>query len=183
MALLQIYQLTEFLICIGVDQNITGRIAFTAITLLPPMGHFMSAKLIGWKYKDYWVSFALGIAYSIFYIFAPKSVELVDCNPLYAIYSYPYPILYGMYYFGILFYSIALIVLHMIKNRKKESKKTNLWTILGYSTFLIPMGIMVFLVNVDFGTAIPSIMCKYAILVAIILFIYSFQKEAKINPV
>ncbi|MHA1396730.1 MAG: hypothetical protein ACTSSF_03390, partial [Candidatus Heimdallarchaeaceae archaeon] len=40
LVLLQLYQLSEFLICIGVDENITGRIAYVIITFLPPLGYY-----------------------------------------------------------------------------------------------------------------------------------------------
>ncbi len=41
------------------------------------------------------------------------------------------------------------------------------------------MGLFVIFINMPFGTTVPSIMRKYAIVVAVLLFVYSFQYEDK----
>ena len=182
MVLLQVYQLIEFLICQGISVNITGRLAFTAISFLPPTGYYLSAKMVGWKHKDYLFWFGIGIAFSLFFILSPVSIVLVDCNPFYAVYAYPLGDYYGIFYFANIFLAIALIAVKMKKKQDPNVRSKSWWTILGYLSFLIPMGLFVFFINVPFGTAVPSIMCKYAIVVAILLFVYSFQYDDKIVP-
>lgn len=177
--LLQIYQLTEFLLCIGVNVNITSRIAFASISFLPPTGYLLATRIVGWNHKDYWIWFIIGIGFSLFYLISPESVELVDCNPLYAIYLIPQGYFYGIYYFGCIFCSIGLLTYFIHKNLQYNVKKYSIWTIIGYISFLLPMGITVFFVKEEGGSTIPSIMCKYAIILAILLFFYSFQYENK----
>ncbi|MHA1647638.1 MAG: hypothetical protein ACTSVL_08705, partial [Promethearchaeota archaeon] len=86
MLLLQLYQLSEFFICAGLNENIVGRIAITAITFLPPTGFLLTTQLIKKKFKVVnWIIFTAGAGMSLYYIVNPNSIELIDCNPLYAI--------------------------------------------------------------------------------------------------
>ncbi len=41
LVLLQLYQLSEFLVCIGVSVGFITRIGFVVITFLPPLGYFL----------------------------------------------------------------------------------------------------------------------------------------------
>ncbi|MHA1685385.1 MAG: hypothetical protein ACTSYD_03130 [Candidatus Heimdallarchaeaceae archaeon] len=174
MGLLQLYQLSEFLICIGVDANVVGRIGFVIITFLPPMGYFLSTQITNWKYKDYLLGFGLAIFFAVYYTVVPKSVILVNCNPLYATYDYPLYEAYGFYYYGMIVYSIGFLTYHIVA-KKNIFKKSSILLLIGYLAFLAPMQIMV-LVDRKYGASVPSIMCKYAFLLAIVLLIFSFNK-------
>ncbi|MCE7749796.1 MAG: hypothetical protein GPJ51_15525 [Candidatus Heimdallarchaeota archaeon] len=175
LVLLQLYQLAEFLICIGVNENITGKIAYTIITFLPPMGYFLSSKVVGWKFPDYWIGFAAATGFSLYYIVTPGSVVLDSCNPFYAVYSVHHSFYYGIYYMGILVYSIFFLAAHLIFRRNKVDRKSSLFVLIGYLSFLVPMYLMVW-VDSYFATKVPSIMCKYALLLAVILGVFSFIK-------
>jgi len=179
--LLQLYQLSEFMICIEIDPNITGRIAFVSITFLPPSGHYLTSKTVNWKYKDDLVWFGFGILFSLYYIFTPDAIELVSCNPFYAVYEYKMATLYGWYYLGIIFWSLILMLRFVIKNFNIPQKRTVGLILLGYIACLVPVGIMIYLVDPKYGSAVPSIMCKYAIVLAILLFIYSFQFDQNLK--
>ncbi len=175
LALLQLYQLSEFLICIGVGANITGRIAYVIITFLPPTGYFLCTRIVGWKFPDYWLGFAAALGLSIYYLSVPGSVVLTDCNPLYAIYSFNISTVYGIFYMGILVYSILFTLAHLIFRKDEVENKLGILILIGYLSFLTPMYLMVW-IDSAFGMAIPSIMCKYALLLAVILGIFSFIK-------
>ena len=175
LVLLQLYQLAEFLICIGVNENITGKIAYTIITFLPPLGYFLSSRVVGWRFPDYWIGFAAATGFSLYYIVTPGSVALVSCNPFYAVYSVHHAYYYGMYYMGILVYSIAFLVANLIFRRNKVVRKSSLFVLISYLSFLVPMYLMVW-VNSYFANKVTSIMCKYALLLAIILGVFSFIK-------
>ena len=176
--LLQLYQLSEWLICIGVNENVTGRIAYVIITFLPPLGYFLCTRIVGWKFPDYWIGFAAATAFSLYYLISPNSVELVDCNPLYAIYNYDLSLYYGIYYIGILVYSILFLVAHMIWRREKIERKLSILLLIGYLSFLAPMYLMI-LIDYSFINTVTSIMCKYALLLAVTLGIFSFVKPKK----
>jgi len=175
LVLLQLYQLAEFLICIGVNENITGRIAYTIITFLPPLGYFLSSKVVGWRFPDYWIGFAAATGFSLYYLVTPGSVALVSCNPFYAVYSVHHAFYYGIYYVGIITYSIIFLVAHLIFRRNNFDRKSSLFVLIGYLSFLAPMYVMVW-VDSYFARTVTSIMCKYALLLAVILGVFSFIK-------
>ena len=175
LVLLQLYQLAEFLICIGVNENITGRIAYIIITFLPPLGYFLSTKVVGWKLPDYWIGFAAATGFSLYYLIVPGSVELVSCNPFYAVYNWHHILYYSIYYIGFLIYAIGFLVAHLIFKRKELDRKSSLFVLIGYLAFLVPMYIMIW-VDSYFAKTVTSIMCKYALLLAITLGIFSFIK-------
>jgi len=173
--LLQLYQLSEFLICINVGVDITARIAYVIITFLPPTGYFLCTRIVNWKFPDYWIGFAGALALSIYYLSVPGSVTLVDCNPLYANYDYNISTIYGIFYMGIIVYSILFLVAHLIFRRENIESKFSLIMITGYISFLAPMYLMVW-IDTSWAKVIPSVMCKYALLLAVILGIFSFIK-------
>ena len=105
LALLQLYQLSEFLVCIGVSVGIITRLGYVIITFLPPTGYFLCTRVVKWKFPDYWLGFALALGFSIYYLVDTASVTLVSCNPFYASYIAADLVsgtLYGAYYYGIL---------------------------------------------------------------------------------
>ncbi len=172
----------------GISENITGRIAFVIITFLPPTGYFLCTRVVGWKFPDYWIGFAGGLALSIYFLSVSESVVLTNCNPLYATYENNISTIYGIYYLGMIAYSILFIIGHMILGNKKIENKIGLIILLGYLSFLTPMYIMVLIDPLKFGLAIPSIMCKYALVLAVTLGIFSFIKPkkkelSKIDPI
>ncbi|NPD88858.1 MAG: hypothetical protein HGN29_09035 [Asgard group archaeon] len=182
--MLQLYQLSEWLICIGVNENITGRIAYVIITFLPPLGYYLSTRIVQWKFPDYWIGFAATTAFSLYYLIIPNSVNLIDCNPLYAIYKHNLSIYYGIYYIGILAYSILFLVAHTIWKKEKIERKLSILLLVGYLSFLVPMYLMV-LIDSSFINTVTSIMCKYALLLAVTLGVFSFikpkNKQLKLN--
>lgn len=175
LVLLQLYQLAEFLICIGVNENITGKIAYTIITFLPPLGYFLSSKVVGWKYPDYWIGFAAATGFSLYFLVTPGSIGLDRCNPFYAVYSVQHSYFYGLYYIGIIVYSIIFLVAHLLFRRNNFDRKSSLFVLIGYLSFLAPMYIMVW-VDSSFAGAVTSLMCKYALVLAVILGVFSFIK-------
>jgi len=176
---LQVYQLMEFLMCVGVSPNVIGRLGLVSITFLPPLGVLLAADVINLKHWVNWVGILCGFALSFYYLIVPNAFDLQTCNPFYAVYTYPLGNLYGIFYFGFIGWALILIGIGWIVNNKQKrkymSKKATL-VLVGYLSFLLPMAITVV---VDFSTssAVPSIMCKYALLLATTLLIFSFQHE------
>ncbi len=171
----------EFLMCIGVNPNIIGRMGLVAITFLPPLGVLLTSYVTNLKHWINWSGIPFAIGLSVYYIIVPNAFTLQTCNPFYAVYTYPLGNLYGIFYFGYIFWALILIVIAWIFNRKrvrKFSNKNAILVLVGYISFLLPMAITVV---IDFSTssAIPSIMCKYALLLAITLFVFSFQYDSK----
>ncbi|MBY9002205.1 MAG: hypothetical protein KGD64_14895 [Candidatus Heimdallarchaeota archaeon] len=190
LSLLQLYQLSEFLVCIGVNVGLITRIGFVVITFLPPIGYFLCTRIVKWKFPDYWLGFALALAFSVYFIVDSASVTFVDCNPFFATYqssgvisispTYDLPIsaMYGAFYHGSLLYSIWFLVEHLIWAKDKIENKYAVTVLIGFLVFMLPMLLMV-IIFPQFAVAIASLLCKYALLLACTLLLFSFMKGKK----
>ncbi len=183
MIFLQVYQLMEFLVCIGIDPNIIGRMGLVSITFLPPLGVLLTSYVTKLKHWINWSGILVGIGLSVYYCIVPNAFTDLTCNPFYATYNYPLGNFYGIFYFGYIIWALLLIIIAFIVNRKKSKKDLNrnaIIVLIGYISFLLPMAITVI---IDFSTkpSISSIMCKYAILLATTLLIFSFQYERNLE--
>ena len=179
MIFLQAYQLMEFLMCIGIDPNIIGRMGLVAITFLPPLGILLTSDICDLKHWINWSGIVFAVGLSIYYSVVPNAFTELTCNPFYATYTYPLGNLYGVFYFGYIGWAFVLIVISVIRNKTQSRSPINkrgMFVLIGYLAFLAPMGLTILIDTTTIG-ALESIMCKYAILLAITLFIFSFQFE------
>ncbi|MHA1482954.1 MAG: hypothetical protein ACTSQC_06885 [Candidatus Heimdallarchaeaceae archaeon] len=181
LSLLQLYQLSEFLICIGVNVGLITRIGFVVITFLPPVGYFLCTRIVKWKFPDYWLGFALALGFSLYFIINTSSIALVDCNPFFATYQSSdlrISAIYSSYYFGTLLYSIWFLVEHLIWDKEKIDNKYAVIVLIGFLAFMLPMLLMV-IIFPQYAVAVASILCKYALILAVTLLVFSFIKGKK----
>lgn len=164
LVLLQLYQLSEFLIC-TTEYYWIGPIAFTLITFLPPSGYQLATRLVNWKRRDYIVGYLLATGFALFYLLTPESVELKTCNPYYAVYRFSNSQWYGLYYNGMLLYSVGFLFYHLMTNANIARTATK-GLLFGYISFMLPM---LLLVMFDASTIImiTSVMCKFALMLAL----------------
>ena len=184
MLLLQTYQLSEFLMCIGVAPSIVVRLAISIITFLPPTGYILTIRVLQCKRKFvdviYYLTLFFGILISFYYLFGSDTIVLVDCNPIYAVYENDYPYFYAGYYYLVILLTLLVIFYQIIFKGVLKHKLKGILILIGYISFLMPMAITL-IVDPLLIPAISSIMCKYAIILAIMLLIFSFfRDEAKL---
>ncbi len=182
MLLLQSYQLSEFLMCIGVAPSIVVRLAISIITFLPPAGYLLTIRVLQCKRKFvdiiYYLSLLFGTLFSFYYLFGDNTIVLKDCNPIYAVYENDYPYFYAGYYYLVILLTLLVIFYQIIFKRILKHNLKGILLLIGYISFLIPMA-MTLIVDPLLIPAISSIMCKYAIILAIMLLFFSFNKEKK----
>lgn len=171
LACLGIFQLSEYMICggLGLGHAEWVQLGYVAITLLPALGMHLIATLAG-KSAKFLVAAAYGtaIGYSAYFVIFGSQVIASQCAPNYAIFDMSGNgyLFYGIYYYGWLLLTAALATLWANKLPKKAAVLR--WMVAGYAVFIIPTT----LANlIDRATlqAIPSIMCGFAVLFAIIL--------------
>ena len=183
MLLLQTYQLSEFLLCIGVAQNIVVRLAISIITFLPPTGYLLTIRVLQCKRKFvlliFYLSLILAVILSFYFFFWDTTIVMKDCNPIYAVYQIGFTHLYGVYYNLVILLALLVIFYQIIFKRVLKHNLKGLLVLIGYISFLLPM-IITLLVDPELISATTSIMCKYAILLAITLLIFSFYREKEI---
>ncbi|HEU5122318.1 MAG TPA: histidine kinase N-terminal 7TM domain-containing protein [Candidatus Saccharimonadales bacterium] len=171
---LAIFQLAEYNICEGVwgvDSLTWARIGYIAITFLPPLGLHLAVKITGKKQ-----TFLTGAAYisaiifSSIFLFIGQGLSGEQCLGNYVIFDMASWVVwpYAIYYYGILFTSVAY-ALYNARHSKKKSIAHALYALtLGYLAFIIPTT-TVNLIDPSTVAGIPSIMCGFAVILAVIL--------------
>ena len=163
------FQLSEYLLCggMGLSNVEWARIGYMAITLLPPLGIHIIIETVG-KKKPILLgaAYASCVAFIGFYLFASSSVTLLECMPNYAVFS-AYPAIalpFSIYYFVWILAGIYLAV--RWRNEMPKYKKPLQAMAIGYLAFVLPTAI----VNIVYPSTIsgiPSIMCGFAVILAI----------------
>ncbi|MBI4991972.1 MAG: hypothetical protein HZB99_02030 [Candidatus Harrisonbacteria bacterium] len=160
------FQFAEYQICVGSDSIFWSRIGFIIITLLPVLGLHLITLLAG---KDYFLKFGyvLMFTYIAIFAFGEKAISQATCGGNYIIFNTAQELwwTYAVYYFGFLFLGIWVAV----KTLLVKNAAILYWMILGYASFMLPMGIVYLISAAAAWNATPSIMCGFAIIFAIIL--------------
>ncbi len=162
------FQLSEYFICTTAYGDLWTKIGYIAITLLPALGvHSVTAitrkknLLVGSGYI-YATLLVAGI------IFIPEINLQTSCLPNYVDIKLSnwFNILHTAYY---AFYVLAVIYIlwHSLQRHIGDAKEEK-WLLFGYAIFLIPSEGL-FLLRMITDSAIPSVMCGFAVLAAIIL--------------
>ena len=169
---LGIFQLAEYLICeaTGLPGLTWARIGYVAITLLPPMGISLAMAIAGKKSKLGQVAlYAACAGFVAYFLFIEQALTAQTCLGNYVIFEAQKGsmALYGIYYYGLLFIGTGLS-LYWANTAKKNARKALRWLALGYAAFIIPTT-TVNLIDHETIHGIPSIMCGFAVILALVL--------------
>ncbi len=174
LVLLALFQLAEFFVCsaTGINGiNIISRLGYISITLLPPLGLHLANEIGGRsKHWSTYLSYAMATGFILFFIIMPGSINDSICTGNYVIFRMLgfSNIVYGTYYFGLLL-AILIISVNLASKTKNKNKKGALhWLIIATLSYTLPVALIYFLAP-SAGSAIPSVMCGFAIIYAIIL--------------
>lgn len=169
---LGVFQLSEFMICGGLGLGHTEwvQLGYVAITLLPALGIHLTAVLAGKKSARplVYAAYASAFAYAVYFIAYGAQVIHEQCAPNYAIFDMDGNgyLFYGLYYYGWLLLT-ALLSVKWAKEMPKKAAALR-WMVAGYAAFLVPTT-LANLIDPATIRAIPSIMCGFAVLFALIL--------------
>ncbi len=168
--LLAFFQISEYMLCGGLGLRGVDwvRFGYISITLLPPVGLHMAMVLakknIVWLRTAAYVSAAVFI---YFFVFVTQSLNGNDCRPNYQVFHLHRNLTdwYGLYYYGWLIVSTYL----MLRWAQTSKRRRQLMALAaGYAVFIVPTT-LVNILNPATTDGIPSIMCGFAVLLAIIL--------------
>jgi len=176
--MLAAFQLAEYQICDGNNPMFWTRIGFVAITLLPALGLHMVSTVTG-KTSYVKLGYVAMVVFALIFAFIPKSITNYHCGGNYIIFTSQESLswIYGIYYFGFL----LLAVWEAYERIKEKFSHILLWIMIGYASFMVPMGI-IYIISPSARSAVPSIMCGFAVLFAIILVVKvvpEYQKEIR----
>lgn len=170
---LSVFQLAEYNVCEaawGIDSASWARLGYVAITLLPPLGIHLVARIAGDKRKWlYRTAYALAGMFSAYFLFATNGIVAGACLGNYVIFEQGpgTGLLYGVYYYGLLFAAI-LYAARLAETAESHIRQSLLALIIGYTLFMVPTT-FVNLIDPSTIAGIPSIMCGFAVILAFVL--------------
>jgi len=185
---LAVFQLCEYHVCggLGLRAKEWSRIGYIAITLLPPVGLHMLHVLANKPRRRLVVAGYITMAVAVGYFLIDRTAfRGYACTGNYNIFQIGMrpAIVYAVYYYGWLFTSIGFCI--RWANELKRTGKSGLnrlaavqGLIVGYLIFLVPTA-LANTVKPETRRGIPSIMCGFAVLFALILTFYIMPKLGK----
>jgi len=167
------FQLAEFMVCRGLGGSdlLWSRIGYVAITVLPPVGLHLLATIVKDKRRWLiWPGYIAAAAFIAFFSLIGRSIDGHACLGNYVIFQVApgFGWLYGAYYYGMLLATLVLGWYHFRRLRIKKVRRALSGLLIGYTIFIIP-ATTVNLVDPATIAGIPSIMCGFAVLLAITL--------------
>lgn len=170
------FQLAEYQVCVGPTALalIWGKVGLTGITLLPALGMHLIGTVTR-KSPMVRVGYAIAGLYIATFLFMPGATGAPECQGNYVIIKISgglYGLMYEAYYF--IFVSLAILELTLRLTATNPppdygfSRKLIAYTLAGYLSFTVPMAITGAL-SPELQKATPSIMCGFALMMAIIL--------------
>jgi len=165
---LSVFQLAEYMVCRGIGGNalVWSRIGYIAITVLHMLAILTKTK----KKWMIWPGYLAGAAFIAFFSLIGRSIDGHRCLGNYVIFQVApgFGWLYGLYYYGLLVVSLLIGLYYLRRSLSKKMSIAIRSLMLGYTIFIIP-ATTVNLVDPTTIAGIPSIMCGFAVLLAIIL--------------
>lgn len=171
---LAIFQFVEYFICTtGNSYNeVLSRIGYVSITMLPPLGIHILATLKKFPYSKYVVGMAYSAAalFVVWFLIATHSLTNHVCQGNYVIFGVNQNavVLYGLYYYGFVVGGLVLSALLASQTSQMKTKQALYGMSLGYAGFIIPTTTANMLDPTTIR-GIPSIMCGFAVILAIII--------------
>lgn len=171
---LAIFQLAEYNVCEGawgVNSLTWARIGYVAITLLPPLGLHLAVKIAGQKQPALVVlGYASAAVFTAIFLFVGNGMDSQACLGNYVIFTIaPWATTpYAAYYYGLLLLTVGYAFKAAQTIKKRGTKEALQLLAIGYTAFILPTT-AANIVDPSTLAGIPSIMCGFAVILAIIL--------------
>lgn len=173
---LALFQLAEFNICegaFGLSSLWWARIGFVAITFLIPFGIHLARNMAGIKSRIADITTGLGylaaFCFSAYFLTVPAFTK-GECMGNYVIFVLHsnVSLMYAVYYWGLLVLGIGICLYLAAKITQKSTRKALHGLAMGYIAFMVPT-IAANIVAPATIAAIPSVMCGFAVIFALVL--------------
>jgi len=177
------FQLAEYMLCggLGLTNVEWARLGYVSITLLPAFGIHMITALANKKMPVLInAAYATSAAFIVLYLFAENAVAIKTCYANYAVFSSfrGLSIPFGIYYYGWLFVG-TFLAWKWSKETPERSTALKFMSI-GYLSFILPTTTFN-IIDPSTVSGIPSIMCGFAILLALTLATKVIPNSCKID--
>lgn len=184
---LSIFQLAEFQVCTGDHTVAWMRLGYVAIILLPALGIHLVSLITNHKWvRNLAYLFSFGLIGA--FLLDTQSIQSTFCGGNYVLINTTG--FAAQTYFP-LYYSIALIVTALDiswfiitkanqSKRGREERTILLLLLGGLATFVVPTG-AVYLLSPSARHGVPSIMCGFAVFLAITLTLFVYPRFKKLD--
>ncbi len=179
------FQLAEYNVCegaFGISSLDWSRLGYVAITLLPPLGIHMIYAIAG-KTNRLVVGASYGVAamFSLFFLTVGHGISASQCLGNYVIFTTAPAMVtpYQLYYYGLLLFSVWLALSLGSAAKSVPIRRALYGLTAGYLAFMVPTT-AVNAINHDTMAGIPSIMCGFAVLLALALTFYVVPQYMKV---
>lgn len=171
--LLATFQFAEFQVCANTLGNpeLWSRIGYVAITFLPILGVQAIGVLTGRKNRQLLVVlYSIGVAVSLYFLITPGVFIASICTGKLVLFQLQpaTTTAYYLFYNTVLFISLGLAIMYRKSEKSVAKRQALVWYIVGILTFLVPTGI-IYIVRPSELSSLPSIMCGFAIVFALII--------------
>lgn len=167
------FQLAEFLICEDnlISHQAWAQIGYMSITMLPPLGVSLALAIAGKRAP--WaqlIMYGLCFAFVFYWGLNHWAVDGEKCYGNYVFIEAHNDAmwLYGTYYYVFLAVGTVLSLWWAHRATDQRTKWALRWLAVGYVVFILP-AVLVALIDPHVDNSIPSIMCGFAVLLALIL--------------
>ncbi len=179
------FQLAEYNICEGALRmsGLTwARIGYVAITALPAIGIHMLT-LIARKRMPVAVygSYLAMLGFMAYFLFVGHGITATSCGGNYVIFETNNHATswYTLYYYGLELVTL-LLAYHLGRNAKGHIKQALYGLTAAYLTLIVPTA-TVNLFNRELIHAVPSVMCGFAVFLALIVTLYVLPRTAEVK--
>jgi hypothetical protein len=182
---LGIFQLAEFQVCGGSRTLTWMRLGYIAITLLPALGIHLVSLVSGRKVVRY-IGYAVSAVFIWVFLFSPQSIHAAVCGGNYVLINTSGVVAatyFPLYYYISLAIAVVEIIYFVLTHTNKESaisRSLLYWLLGGYATFIIPTA-AVYLISPAARRGIPSIMCGFAVFLAIVITFFVYPRFKKLG--
>jgi hypothetical protein len=167
------FQFAEYNVCEGawgLDSLSWARIGYVAITFLPPLGIHLVTKLSGKKNPLLVAAaYVTGAIFAFIFLFVGQGMLGEQCLGNYVIFKIaPWAVWpYALYYYGWMLVGAGYAI--WLGQKAKKNIRAALYSLaVGYMAFIIPTT-TVNILDPSTIAGIPSIMCGFAVILALIL--------------
>lgn len=165
------FQLAEFNVCgSAIPDLIWSRVGYIFITMLPPLGLHLIVRLRrDHRPKLVGTAYLAAAAFALAFGFLPSGLNQGVCTGNYVIFllAPTLSMIYGIYYLGFVFLGLLMALVRPAHTTGKQRTALS-WTAIGYIAFTLPV-LIIDLILPYIHLGIPSIMCGFAVILAIIL--------------
>ena len=171
---LAVFQLAEYNVCegsFGIDSLSWSRLGYVAITMLPPLGFHLATRLAGDRRTGLVTTAYMSAGlFAAFFTFSGTGLASSACLGNYVIFATA-PMatsLYAAYYYGWLIVGTVYCLTMAARQSQRHHAAALRALALGYLAFILPTT-AANIIDPATLAGIPSIMCGFAVLLAIVL--------------